>query len=214
MKTATTIDRKSPTREYVTLSAAFDHFNTALFGGALPPVLITMQRRSQTLGYFAAKRFESRAGAPRETDEIALNPACFPGRSDEDILGTLVHEMVHHWQYAFGTPSRGRYHNHEWADKMDEVGLTPTNTGFPGGRRTGQRVMHLIVPGGPFAAACRKLLRGGTRLAWQSREPRASERARNSKTKYTCPACGLNAWAKPEAHLVCGACAADLRSEG
>lgn len=25
-----------------------------------------------------------------------------------------------------------------------------------------------------------------------------------SKTKYTCPACGLNAWGKPEISLVCG----------
>ena len=27
-----------------------------------------------------------------------------------------------------------------------------------------------------------------------------------SKTKYTCPNCGLNAWAKPDAALICGGC--------
>ncbi len=27
-----------------------------------------------------------------------------------------------------------------------------------------------------------------------------------SKTKYTCPACGQNAWAKPGAQLICGDC--------
>ena len=27
-----------------------------------------------------------------------------------------------------------------------------------------------------------------------------------SKTKYTCPACAANAWAKPETALVCGDC--------
>ena len=26
------------------------------------------------------------------------------------------------------------------------------------------------------------------------------------KTKYTCPTCGANAWAKPDAQLICGAC--------
>ena len=27
-----------------------------------------------------------------------------------------------------------------------------------------------------------------------------------SKTKYSCPGCGLNAWAKPETTLYCGEC--------
>lgn len=40
------------------------------------------------------------------THEIALNPDHFAGRSDEDILSTLVHEMVYAWQRAFGKPSR------------------------------------------------------------------------------------------------------------
>lgn len=27
-----------------------------------------------------------------------------------------------------------------------------------------------------------------------------------SKTRYTCPSCQTNAWAKPDVHLVCGEC--------
>jgi transcription elongation factor Elf1 len=34
-----------------------------------------------------------------------------------------------------------------------------------------------------------------------------------SKTKYTCPVCGLNAWAKPDAHLICGDCSEELEAE-
>jgi transcription elongation factor Elf1 len=34
-----------------------------------------------------------------------------------------------------------------------------------------------------------------------------------SKTKFTCPACDLNAWAKPEAFLVCGDCAEPMDAE-
>jgi transcription elongation factor Elf1 len=30
-----------------------------------------------------------------------------------------------------------------------------------------------------------------------------------SKTKFTCPQCGQNAWAKPYAALICGECYAD-----
>jgi ribosomal protein S27AE len=29
---------------------------------------------------------------------------------------------------------------------------------------------------------------------------------KSSKNKFTCPDCGQNAWAKPEAHLICGEC--------
>ena len=34
-----------------------------------------------------------------------------------------------------------------------------------------------------------------------------------SKTRYTCPACGLNAWAKPEIHIVCGDCDERMNAE-
>jgi rubrerythrin len=34
-----------------------------------------------------------------------------------------------------------------------------------------------------------------------------------SKTKYTCRGCGLNAWAKPPAPLVCGACQEPMQAE-
>jgi len=201
-----TITRGSPNREYVTLAAAFDFFNRRLFGGALPPAIITLQRKAGSHGYYSAKRFEGRKGSAAEMDEIALNPGTFAGRTDRDILSTLAHEMAHHWQQHFGTPGRSRYHNHEWADKMDEIGLAPSTTGRPGGNRVGQHMTHYIVARGPFARACRSLLADGVRLEWQSREWTASrtKAVRTSKVKYTCPLCGLNAWAKPGAFLVCG----------
>ena len=62
----------------------------------------------------------SRRHAEETTDEIALNPATFHDRTAEEILSTLVHEMVHLWQHHFGTPSRASYHNREWAAKMKE----------------------------------------------------------------------------------------------
>jgi hypothetical protein len=36
-------------------------------------------------------------------------------------------------------------------------------------------------------------------------ETKAKKKA-ESKTKYVCQECGLNAWAKPEAKLTCTAC--------
>src|SRR5437016_2105262 len=92
---------------------------------------------------------------------------------------------------------------------MEALGLMPTDSGVPGGNRVGQRVTHYIVGGGPFDLACTELLAGGIKVEWQSREgsqSAATVRSNRSKTKYTCPTCGLNAWAKPDVPLVCGEC--------
>jgi hypothetical protein len=135
---------------------------------------------------------------------LALNPDAFEGRSDMEILSTLVHEMCHCWQEAFGKPSRRGYHNREWADKMIAIGLMPSDTGEPDGRQTGQRVTHYILDEGPFAQAATALLRDGYRLHWQS-----SGRARpghQSKLKYSCPVCGQNVWGKPGVLVYCAAC--------
>ncbi len=67
---------------------------------------------------------------------------------------------------------------------------------------------HYIRPGEAFALAFAKLEATGFRLHWQSqgqdKEARGKKAA--SKTKYTCPCCGQNAWAKPDASIICGEC--------
>lgn len=196
-----------PTAEYTVFQRAFDHFNTALFGGALPDCLITLQRERGARGYFWASQFSARS-EDVATDEIALNPATFGGRSDAEILSTLVHEMCHLWQHHAGSPSRSGYHNREWAAQMRAVGLIPSHTGQPGGRETGQKMTHFIEPGGQFARACAELLNMGVALRWQASSAVGGTAAakRASKTKYSCEGCGQNAWAKPGTHLLCGAC--------
>ena len=196
---------KITAEEYKSFQKAYDYFNGKLFGGELPQALVTLQRRPKMRGYFWAEQFRSRAGEER-THEIALNPDHFAGRSDQDILSTLVHEMVHAWQQAFGKPSRRAYHNQEWAEKMKTVGLHPSSTGQEGGSETGEKVSHYIVKDGPFAAACGKLLAGGFHLNWQASPAPAESRNASTRQKFTCAACGQNAWAKPGAVLICGVC--------
>lgn len=200
-----------PTRRtYGGLSKAYAFFNARLFDDRLPACLITMQRRAKAYGYFAGRRFTT-PDLIEVTDEIALNPRHFAERSDEATLATLVHEMVHLRQAHFGIASRTGYHNQEWAGMMRAVGLIPTDTGEPGGKSTGQRVTHWIEPGGRFALACAELIEEhGFRVPYvetrNDTEREARERKAASKTRYTCPTCGVNAWAKPGTRLACGAC--------
>jgi hypothetical protein len=91
--------------------------------------------------------------------------------------------------------------------EVKEVGLQPSTTGQSGCKETGQSVSHYILPEGPYARGYAKLAATGFKLRWQSRpEEEDRKRKRASKTKYTYPDCGQNAWAKPGSLLICGHC--------
>ena len=99
-----------------------------------------------------------------------MNPDYFGGRSLADTLSTLVHEMVHVWQhYAPVKKCRGGYHDRVWGAKMEEVGLMPSNTGLPGGKKNGQQMTHYIIRGGRFQKAVYDLLKNGFSISWYDR---------------------------------------------
>lgn len=152
---------------YAALQVAFDHFNAALFEGRLPPCLITLRSASRVYGYHHADRFVAHDG--RRLDELGLHPGFFTLRPIEAVLSTLVHEMVHHWQHHFGSPTRSNAHNREWAERMTALGLMPSHTGLPGGRKTGRSVSHYILPDGIYLKACQALLASGFQLPWLDR---------------------------------------------
>lgn len=204
------------------LQAAYDHFNAVLFGGELPSVLLTLQRKSKrTYGFFSPRRFSD--GRER-TDELAMNPMHFHTSEPIDALSTLAHEMAHVWQAHFGKAGRGKYHNREWGAKMKAIGLYPSSTGAPGGKETGDQMDHYIIAGGAFEQCALHLLAGGFRFQWG--EPGAApkeapsggavvilpgaEADRSNRARFQCDRCGLKAWAKPGAKLVCGECRTDL----
>jgi len=190
--------------EYQGFQNAYDFFNRELFAGSLPQVLVTLQRHARTYGYFSPQRFQGRI-AEEVVHELALNPDNFTGRTDELILSTLVHEMCHVWQQTHGKAPRKGYHDRQWAAKMKEVGLQPSSTGEEGGAETGQAVSHYIIPEGRFAKAYAKLAAQGFQLHWQS-IPASARAKKPTRMKFTCPDCGQNAWAKPDALLICGEC--------
>ncbi|NKC02223.1 MAG: sprT domain-containing protein [Pseudomonadales bacterium] len=227
-----------PTNEtYSELQIAFAHFNLELFDSELPACLITLQRQKNTFGYLSPERFVNRGG--KRADEIALNPSYFASRTPQDVMSTLVHEMVHLWQFTFGKPSRGRYHNKQWAEKMKSIGLHPSDTGEPGGKETGDQMTHYLIDGGPFHHSCNGLISDAFRLSWLDRfpekvsgtiepgldegqmerlgivEPDENTGGSNSpsRTKFTCSGCSANAWGKASLNLVCGGCELPMEAE-
>lgn len=204
------------------LAGAFDFFNETLFGGRLRPCIVTLQRDRRRAAYFASQRFETRDGTI-VVDEIALNPDIFYRCSPRETFSGLVHEQVHALQEQFGSPSPNGYHNTQWADWMERIGLIPSDTGEPGGNRTGVRMSHYIDPEGLFSRACADWISSGADISFIDRwaalvGEQAQESPRNtrntgqreakrvSKTRFSCPSCGANAWGKPTLIIDCRPC--------
>lgn len=163
-------NRSNPTEDtYLTLQHAYLFFNRELFSGSLPDVIFTYSRQSRIMGYASIARWVNQQS--KKIDEIAINPEYFAKHPLIEICQTLCHEMVHIWQAHFGKPSRRGYHNREWAQKMESIGLMPSTTGKPGGERTGESMMDYAFLFGPFHNACIELICSGYSLPWVDRYP-------------------------------------------
>ncbi|MDQ1817282.1 SprT-like domain-containing protein [Massilia sp. CCM 9210] len=152
---------------YAELQLAYDTFNAELFDNSLADCLLTLQRKDRTMGYFSAGRFGNRS--KEKLHEIAMNPAYFAVVPLVEIMGTMVHEMCHLWQHQHGIPARRRYHDKEWGDKMEAIGLMPSATGLPGGKKTGDKMADYPIEGGRFLEVCRGLLTRDFQISWYDR---------------------------------------------
>jgi hypothetical protein len=165
--------------------------------------------------------FDAEFAAQARTDETAHLLTTIPGIGplNATALAPRVtpESAVHLWQHHFGKPSRSGYHNKEWAQHMHGVGLVPSDTGAPGGKEVGQKVSHYIEAGGRSDQSCAALMRKGFQLPYVGRWTEGGEKTKKkkvgSKTRYTCPNCGLNAWAKPGVLNGCIECEKHLEAE-
>lgn len=135
---------------YSELQTAYDHFNRELFEGQLSECILLLDNKEKRMyGYYRYKQFVNQQGD--SCDCIALNPQHFAARDIQEVMQTIVHEMTHMWQYHFGVKhSEKSYHDKEWADKMEALGLMPSDTGRPGGKKTGQNMGDYAIKGGLF----------------------------------------------------------------
>ena len=218
------------THQFTKYQWLYDYYNKELFADKLPFCLLILSRSTaRVCGHFSKDRWHDKQG--NKTHEINLNPVYMAAATDIDICQTLVHEMVHLWQYEFGKPSRPGYHNREWANKMEAIGLMPSHTGEPGGRKVGQRMSDYPIKGGKFEKAFQKmpkdLLLPFTSAEFISQpigllgemmpaitigdgetlQPVIPTKPKNrTRTKYSCRTCKTNVWGKPELELICKPC--------
>ena len=164
-------------------------------------------------GHFAPDKYNLRTETHGgRKHELSLNPDDFTGKTDKQVGQTMLHEMVHEWQHHHGKKKRAKYsyHDREWADKMQSLGLMPSNTGMVGGKRTGTQMSDYIIPGGAYDRAFDELAATGWRLNLESAiVPGRIKKPDESKTKFTCSGCGWIIRGKPDTEVVCRGCLLD-----
>lgn len=74
---------------------------------------------------------------------------------------------------------------------MRAVGLIPSDTAAPGGKKVGPKVSHYIEDGGAFERACAELVRQGFDPLyvelWTEGGDKVRRKKAASKMRYTCP---------------------------
>ena len=88
----------------------------------LVPVTQTKGRRSNCLGYFAAERWSTKEGEFRAELQVSSE---FLNRDPVEIVGTIIHEVVHVWCHAHGVKECGGNgrHNSKCKPLFESVGL-------------------------------------------------------------------------------------------
>lgn len=191
---------------YERFNNAFDRLNNEFWKGKLPPVILTFVRKPNSMGYFAADRWEGKKN--NLASELALNPDWIKSKGTKEALQTIGHEMVHLWQFKLGKKCPKKvYHNAEFRDEMKRIGLITSSTGAEGGKQTGQKMSDYIEKGGPFEALVKKMLKEGFDFDW-SGVPDSGKKAKKGgkRVKYVCTedGCGFQCWAKHDANVLCG----------
>ena len=237
------MSKTEPTKDqFAAYRAMWAYFNKVLFAGTLGHVILNFSRHARALGFFAPERW--RNTSEELTHEISLNPSYLKRADMKDAVSTLVHEMAHLKRYEEWreeerntppgedkpTPPTPGYHDARWADLMESIGLMPSDTGKPGGKRLGFRMDHYIIPGGAFDRAFESMP-VECQLPWTSgldadalkgkkgkeekakAKAKAKEAKRKVKLKYSCPKCALNVWGKPGLSVRCNRCFLDLLPE-
>lgn len=158
----------SPTEQsHGELDKAYAHFNERLFDNELPPCMIRMQSTRATRSLFDPNRFVTRELQIAHC--IDINPQIFASSTVKQVLGVLVSEMAQVWAHKHNSRGRRGYHSTGWADRMEKLGLMPSDTGKQGGKRTGERVLHYVIAGGPFEIAADDLIATGFTITWLDR---------------------------------------------
>ena len=196
------------------LNKIFDLLNAEYFESALTRPTITIQSTPRAYGHFTLNDFTwiSTLGGSHEINIGAGTLA----RPIEEICATLIHEMVHYYNYIMGIQdcSRGNtYHNKHFKEEAERRGLIVQHNEKYGWSQTSPRedLLDFVIKNGltdillnrndgsGFFIGKTGTHSGGAEIV--SKPPRTS-----STRKYICPICGMSVRATRTVRISCMDC--------
>jgi rubrerythrin len=187
------------------LNGIYDFLNLTFFENTLSKTVITTQHdpKGKTYGWFTTwKAWEAEEEKANEIN-ITNN---YLDRNPEEIIGTLLHEMVHLYNFEKGIQdcSRGgTYHNKKFKEAAEAHGLIVGQS-----PKNGWAVTRL-------SEAAEKKIKSHVKTLTKIKrnEPVNINTKKSNVRKYVCPICGNSVRATKEVNIICGDCNAQMICE-
>lgn len=195
------------------LNKLFDLLNNEYFENALSRPTITIQSTPKAYGHFSLQEdtWVSKIGG---THEINIGAGTL-ARPIEEIIATLLHEMVHYWNYINGVQdcSRGNtYHNGKFKKEAEARGLIVEHNDKYGWCKTSpsDELIEFAIDNdlrdilinrnemSGFAIGGTGTKSGGAQVGITPKK--------SSTRKYICPCCGMSVRATKTVRIACMDC--------
>ena len=194
------------------LNKIFDLLNEEFFENELSRPTITIQSTPRAYGHFSLREdtWVSKLGG---THEINIGAGTL-SRPIEEVVSTLLHEMVHYYNYERGVQdcSRGNtYHNRKFREEAERRGLLVEHSDKYGWSHTSPSdllldfvlendLSDILINRNEFSG----FQMGGT--GTHSGTPTTPTAKKSSSRKYICPCCGTSIRATKKVNIGCLDC--------
>ena len=196
------------------LNKVFDLLNAEFFENALSRPTITIQSTPRAYGHFTLNddTWVSTIGGSHEINIGAGTLA----RPIEEVCATLLHEMVHYYNYIMGIQdcSRGNtYHNRRFKQAAEQRGLIVTHSETHGWSHTSpsDHLLDFVIDNGLTDILLNRndgagFFIGKTGTHSGSAEIGVKPTKTSSTRKYICPICGMSVRATKTVRIACIDC--------
>ncbi|MCM1104700.1 MAG: SprT-like domain-containing protein [Clostridium sp.] len=199
------------------LEKMYRELNADKFGGQLEETVITIVNTPRAYGHVTCAKVWKVAKKGEQESRYELNVSSDSmARPIEDVVSTMLHEMVHiyHLMNGIKDVSRGgTYHNKTFKSKAESVGLVIEHSDKYGWTITSpseKLIVYIISKGWTEIAMNRGGISsfGGTSGGTDSAgKPDGKKIKKPSSTrKYMCPCCSMSVRATREVRIKCADC--------
>ena len=195
------------------LNKVFDLLNAEFFESALSRPTITIQSTPRAYGHFSLQEdtWISKLG---KTHEINIGAGTL-ARPIEEVAATLLHEMVHYYNFVNGVQDcsrNGTYHNRKFKKAAEARGLIVQHSEKYGWSHTSpsDELLEFVLDNDLTDILINRNEFSGfqiTGTGTHSGTPIGTAVPKKSSSrKYICPCCGMSVRATKEVNIACLDC--------